>query len=446
MLSDRYQALLSREFVPPSWIIALLPATRTESPGVTDVLAALDGSSLAVEDAYPDPENIYPDSQWEMVLRIRFDDEVTQFRVNALHSEQVSEFHLQDALLSQEEQDIAVDSAWSLGLSVDFGDQPLRAYHHQLIVLSTLAPDAVIFHDVTACRVHSSGWVREAASSGVPPAPEWLFSIHAVYDQDGSSKDAWLHTHGLLRCGIPELEMAGLPKEAGGVCSRLINTIASLFMEHSLPDPGEAFLPAEGMELVWLPWEEGLSKLPRRCLGHKADRDEYHNLPSAILFAPRRGLFRRRYDSPAVYRDRLEENPLLFISDMETERMSALARERFDHFSHLVEQFAGEEEWSFLVKLGYPVDDAEESTDREHLWFEVHRLLEGAQGEDPQCEATLLNQPYAIASMHEGQRAQYDLSLMSDWNIICQMGQFGPDTVFHLERELSSLEPPLDEL
>jgi hypothetical protein len=68
------------------------------------------------------------------------------------------------------------------------------------------------------------------------------------------------------------------------------------------------------------------------------------------------------------------------------------------------------------------------------LWFEVHAV------EVDQIDATLLNQPHAITSMHEGQRASHALNLLSDWAIMCTHGRFEPDSVGELERYLAEVD------
>lgn len=156
-----------------------------------------------------------------------------------------------------------------------------------------------------------------------------------------------------------------------------------------------------------------------------------------MLFAPKRRLLGKKMCSPSVYQPVLENNPLLFVSSMETHRMAALARERLPRFASLFDQNAEQQDWVFLVKLGYPVDDANEAEDREHLWFQVHHL-NGAN-----CEATLLNEPYGVSGMHEGERAEHDLELLTDWQILCPHGRFAADSVVHLQRLLDR-EAPTD--
>ncbi len=430
MLDDEYRSLLDGEMVPPSWVVAQLPRAY-DCPGVTEVLEAIRSSDLPVVEVRPAHQRTVPDARWELELNLSVPEEGEQeMRLWVVPSEELDEFHLDWAHLADQEKAEAAKSRWSLGLSTQFGERPLDEFHRQLRVLATIAPDSVVFFDVTACRTHGASWVREVIDSNVPPPPQSLFAIHAVIAEKGTRGGSWLHTHGLTRCGIPELEIVDVKGEAVHSCGLLLNTVAAMFLEGDMPEPATPFLPGADMELLWLPWQKGLSWIKRGRLGGPDDRDEYHSGPSAILFAPRRRLFIRRLGCPSVYLPILEGNPLLYVSSMETRRMAALALERLDRFAELFAGNAGTEDWVFLVKLGYQVDDAQEEDDREHLWFEVHHL------HGDRCEATLLNEPYGISTMHEGHRGEHELSLLTDWQILCPYGRFSADTVIHLQHEL----------
>jgi hypothetical protein len=458
MLPQDYRSLLDGDDVPPSWLVAQLPP-EMDCPGVTGVLERVRAADLPLIEARPAHHRDIPDARWELELHFDLgddesqemrlcarwelelhfdlgDDESQEMRLWVVPSEELVEFHLDWAHLSEQEKTRAGQSRWSLGLSTDFGPEPLADFHRQLRVLATIAPEALVFFDVTACRAHGISWVREAAGSEIPPPPTSLFAIHAVYADERKNKDtAWLHTHGLIRCGIPELEMLDVQAEAVSSCGLLLNTVAAMFLEGGPPAPAAPFEPGAGMELIWLPWEQALGRAGRGQLGRLADRDEHHSSPSAVLFAPKRRLLGKKMCCPSVYQGVLEDNPLLFVSSMETNRMAALARERLPRFASLFDENATEEDWVFLVKLGYPVDDADEAEDREHLWFQVHHLS-GAS-----CEATLLNEPYGVSGMHEGERAEHDLGLLTDWQILCPHGRFSADTVVHLQRLLDRGSP-----
>ena len=76
-------------------------------------------------------------------------------------------------------------------------------------------------------------------------------------------------------------------------------------------------------------------------------------------------------------------------------------------------------------------DGHPEDGEREHLWFHVHELS------GSEVDATLLNQPYRLERLSEGQRAKHSLALLSDWAILCDKGRFDADSVGELERALA---------
>jgi hypothetical protein len=263
----------------------------------------------------------------------------------------------------------------------------------------------------------------------VPPAPDTLFSIHAVAD-DGTT--AWMHTHGLARCGTLELEALDVPVDFTGLTGQLINTIAAMILEHGIPAPGEVFEPGRNIDVAWMPWFEGIKKVKRSAYGRRdGDRDDAHRGARGILLVPRKGWFGTRWRGLDTHRPVLEDNPVLFVSSLETLRHKLLAKERQGRFRALFERFSNAERWVFLIKLGYIVDGAEDESAREHLWFRVHGI------DDARVDATLVNEPHQIARMHEGDRAHHDLALMSSWVVLCEHGKFDPESIGILERKLA---------
>jgi uncharacterized protein YegJ (DUF2314 family) len=318
--------------------------------------------------------------------------------------------------------DAGKQSAWSVVVSTHLGAHPLRDFHRLVRLLALLAPDAAMVYDMDSLTPRSGHWLREVAAAGTPPSPAALFTIHDVAPEGGASH--WLHTHGLGRCGSLELDVLDVPPDGAGLIGQLINSVASLFIERGLPEPDEPFHAGEDLELVWLPWEDAMQSLPPDVAGGSSDRDESHAGARGVLFCA------GGRESPAKYLPILRENPLLYISDMETERMTLLASERLPRFLRLFSRFGAAEGWMFLVKLGYPVDGAESPNDREHLWFEVHAYEGGS------VDATLLNAPYRIAALSEGARASHSLDRLSDWAILCERGRYDANSVAELERSL----------
>ncbi len=438
-IDPQYHVVLDPEQRLPSWMVALLPA-GADDPGVTAAIAYLEGSDLDVVERRMASEREMEGSRWELEVELRWEDidEPVAYRVWLEPAEQLEEVHLELGYLQPEDLEASRASRWSIGVSTRFGDTPLQDFHHQLRLLDTVAPGAVVTYDISASWPRNGDWLRDTASARVAPSPENLYSVHAVVDPDAPER-VWLHTHGLLRCGTIELEMIDAPSEHAPTLCNLLGAAAAMTLELGPPPPEEPFEVGQGLELVWLPWDKGLSHVPRGVSGSKRDRDEYHSHPSGILFAPGEkwlGVFGSRFRNPERYLPTLDDNPLLYVSNMETARMSRLADERLDRFLELFERHGTQEDWLFLVKLGYAVDHAEGDDDREHLWFQVHGV------QDTGFDATLINAPYAITRLQEGLRGHHDRELLSDWSVHCPHGSFDPDSVGQLERLVEREQVP----
>jgi len=426
----------------PSIVIALLPADAPE-PDVSGVQALLRESGLAVDGFEIDSAPRQQGAVWRQTAVIGFPDRDDPMRVD-IWLEKAPEDHPPTELeigLTDDERAEIDGAKWVIGTETQFGERALWDYHRQLQIIAAAAPEATIVVDPASTAVHSAAWVRDVASSSVPPSPLVMFRMHAVGPDEGGN--GWLHTHGLLRCGTVELEMVDIPPVGSESLGDLMNAVAMAFLDLGTPPPGETFAVGQGLELVWLPWEDAIRHVPKGMWSADEDREQGHNLPSGILLRPKSGLFIKRYGNPAKYARSLQDNPVLQISTTETDRMAALAKERFERFARVHKRFGGDtDDWVFLVKLGLPIDnpamldDGDDEPMREHLWFRIHSITGN------QVDATLINEPYGISTLHEGDRGSRSLEHMSDWAILSERGRFDPDQIFHLERALAAEDTP----
>lgn len=414
--SDPYLEHCSREEAIPADLYAYLPSWGREPDphAAEEALRGLGYEEVAVHLA-PEDE----DHPWQI--------EISDGRLRTGHSPPPMELHTEARGLPAEELQAMEQSARCLQLQMLFGDEPLADFHRALKILHAIAPEAVGLFDEQACRLHGGAWLHAAAQSKVPPRPSSLFTIHAVSDEDAHA--IWMHTHGLHRCGTIELEMLDVPRDDVSAMGTLMNTTAAMLMEQGTPPPEDAFAVGKDLMVAWQPWEDHVAG--REGLGGPEDRDGYHNLPAGVLLAPKKktlGMFGSGFQHPAIYRDILNDNPLLYHSRMETERMSLLSKERFVDLRRLERRLRDDEDVRIAAKIGYAVD--EDPDQSEHLWFEVH-AIDGAQ-----LDATLMNQPYAIARMSAGDRGMHPVDQLSDWTIYTPHGVFNPESIDELIQHL----------
>ncbi len=346
--------------------------------------------------------------------------------------------------ITESDLNTAKQQPFLLEVSLFFGEKPLESFHLQLKIMNAIMPDASLVIDFISYRLLSAQWLRMTANSQIPPSPDYLYTIHGVYDEKGNKKYYWFHTHGLIRCGTVELEILNVSDGP-----QQMNDVIQMVVKKFLKDPAkenEKFqigYDGMGLHMAWIRWEEALKDMPSDILGgmdERQDEDNVHAEPSGILFA----VEDNNLVSPQIYAKTLADNPIFYISDEETSRMSALAKERFACFKDAFEKHAAKPEkvsffkkmlgkkeqeqpqWRFLVKLGLTVDNSESETDREHLWFDVLSI------DGKTIEGELLNQPYWISSLKQGDVNKYPVDLLTDWLIYGPENDYTTDSIYQL--------------
>ena len=331
------------------------------------------------------------------------------------------------------EESIQIMEESRLGLLVEmaFDEEIQESFHLQLKIMNQLVPEMAGVIDFSAERLLSPVWAAMAAQSQVPPAPNYLFGIQAISDEE--DKGVWLHTHGLLRCGFVELEVLGSDHENYGNHAVMLEAMASrAICEGEMPEEGEAVylasLPNGGaIVATWQDWKKALVYCEKGCLGGYEDRENDHNEARGVMCV---------YPSPEDYEQKhcvplteLDEewfdNPLLMISNEETERMSALARERVIYLKMGL-QLPGT---AALAKIRLDVDEdklEEAGTSYEHIWFEVLKM------DGDQMELRLTQEPYYVDGLHEGSEMTAGTDLLTDWILYTENGTVTPDSAYLL--------------
>lgn len=327
--------------------------------------------------------------------------------------------------------DIDIDTVQKaeFGLEVDmeFGEDALTSYHAQLKIMNVLMPDAVAILDASSEKVLSGKWVKLAAESKVPPAPRYIYTVQAVSGEDDC---VWLHSHGLNRCGIPELEVLNSTIDTYQSHYNIIETMAGRLLELEEPlEMGEPFYLARVTEDIpmfttLVPWQEAVEHYPDDMLGGKCDREDSHNENTCgiFVFASQEDLENGEYSPVSIFDEFLQDNPLYMISNKETDRMRNLAAERLNYMLDA----AKNDENTIILKIGLEMDEEfkEDDNEREHIWFELLEVEDGA------VRCRLTQEPYFVKNMHEGSEGTYTFDKITDWLIYTKERRISPDDVY----------------
>lgn len=331
-------------------------------------------------------------------------------------------------MISDEELELAMQQEFYLETSMYFGNDALDSFHLQLKVMQAIVEKPCIVIDFMPFRLLSGKWTKLTAESEVPPAPTYLYTIHGVYDEIEGERVYWLHTHGLHRCGSVELEMLNIKNGIEQLNSAL-DMIVSAFIkpDYRSPENEEFNIGYDGLDITfcWKRWEDVVKDYPAEIPGGYNERQpENENYePCGVLLAVQEGITL----SPEVYAPTIADNPIFFISDQETERMSALAYQRFEEYKKAFATYynpeADEENyWRFLVKLGF---DVNHEMKKEHIWFDVFGI-----NENNEMLAVCLNRPYAVDGLNEGDEGIYPQEMITDWLIYTPTNTITSDNIY----------------
>ena len=334
----------------------------------------------------------------------------------------VPEYYLNNSVLFSDDEKQEIRNAQvALTIFMKFNKD-----HVQLKMAVAMIPDLIGIIDESAEKILQKKWIKMAAESKIVPNPKDLYTIQAVSDKNG---EIWLHTHGLCRCGITELEILQSDKQNYQNHYNLINTYAMYLIDKKEEiEPTETgsyigvLVNQQPVVVTCRSWVDGLNEYKNLDLGSIKDRKEGHNSKTSIIF-----IYKSEEDEKngvlskvSIYDKLWGDNPIFFISNEETKRMKDLAMERFGY----VRKFLSYKENKAIIKIGLPVDD---KGNCEHIWFE---LLE-FEGEKFKCKLT--QEPYNVPNMHEGDEHWFTVEDVTDWIVYTPKMAITPENVYIME-------------
>jgi uncharacterized protein YegJ (DUF2314 family) len=291
---------------------------------------------------------------------------------------------------------------------------------------------------------------RFIPEEALPPA-DILWIIHAVRESESPEAcQVWLHTHGLWRCGVPELEMIEVPRELATAAASLINDLGEQLLEFEPPAPAQPFSIGQHLELSIHPWQSAAAQLPEQAVGsvamrrridHAADVDEHQGVRAVICGPAPRGRLKSVWTYPdEAVRRYAEKTAVVYRSAEASRRDERLARHGWPTFATAfacAQRYArdvGVNIAEFLAKARFETAAAaEEACAREHLWFEIVRV------DGDRAEGRLLNNPTLVPALRQGDLAWIAREQVSDWQIRTPRGNFGPGSAASVLKTIDAL-------
>ena len=249
---------------------------------------------------------------------------------------------------------------------------------------------------------------------------EALYTLQAV-TPDGGGAVSWLHTHGLEEVGAFDIDILEPSEMLIANISDPMRSLACAALEGSAsPRDGRYAMAHPGGDVRLVP----VSDFNRMASAeHRALRDELpaHSGRRVVLCEPVGGLFARWRQTPVPSRflSRVDADRLVFpFSDSATVLTAERARLTVPVLRRISAEFA-EFEFPALAKFGYETENG----GREHLWFQCHAI------HDDHVEATLLNAPFDVPALKEGDRGSHPFDRLSDWQILSPAGPMTPRNI-----------------
>lgn len=352
---------------------------------------------------------------------------------------EISEMFTINHHFTEENYNAMMKADFGITTAMKFGESNIDSYHLQLKVLYSMLPDMIGLVDFSTEKIISSVWLKLAAESKIPPSPDYIYSVQAVSDDDGT---VWLHTHGLNRCGSIEFEILNSNKDTYKNHFSILQTIAKRVVSNGgIADEEEAFLIAylnnrQPVIGTWISWTLATTFYDNNIIGSMKDRiGEFngHNRDTGVvyLYLSPKDCDNKKFHHVSCIDKYLSDNPILMITTEETIRMSKLAKERLNYFKEAIKN----PDVHGLMKVGLLVDEEYRDKDRvstgeerEHIWFEVKEI------EDSKIIKGILTQePYYISNLIVNSEVELNLDDLTDWILYTPNGEVTPDSVYLLE-------------
>ncbi len=304
-----------------------------------------------------------------------------------------------------------------------------KSYLFQLKLLNTLFDDICAVVDLSANSLCSGKWLKHVVKSKVAPQTSFLYSIHAT---TGDEDDIWLHTHGLHRCGLYELEMLNLTRDNYNIALDVLSYLVANLLENGICEEYELIQVGQNVYVALQNSEEAILRYENIVGISDYDREDHNVNCMTVLTYDTEIAFETKAldDLTELLRD-IENygNPAYILSQNETIRMATVAKETFKSFLKLCDNL----ENSGIIKCGIAVDDEyQDESDvinKEHLWFDFIEYNESTK----QIIGILRNKPYFIKDLNVEDKVSLSFDDTTDWIVYGGEVRYTPNNIYLYE-------------
>ncbi len=250
-------------------------------------------------------------------------------------------------------------------------------------------------------------------SDEVEPPEEILWItrlVEAPEDAEPEERCAWVSTHGLTRCGRVELEMLGVCAIYSSEAVHIVDGLAALTLETSLPPAGQPMSLGSNLLVSLMPCDNAIAMLKEDMPGR-----EDRNIPTVVIASS---------DATSVYPkdavETLHQGDTAVVRTMRsTERSAKLAQDNWELLLKASSQIGESEHAGCMVQIPWEQTDNEEAP-REYLWFRVVEVLGN------EVVGELAHQPSIVTTLTEGQKETITVQDITDWVLMTPVGPMGP--------------------
>ena len=306
-------------------------------------------------------------------------------------------------------------------------ERPLDDLTLQLqLCLDAAATWAPVVHDRSADQWHRTSSLRKLLGRQDPPDPQWLHGIHIVHPDQGDR--CWMHTHGLARAGLPDLDFLEVQTVQTGTGVTLLCSVADWVRESGGAAPGDEVLvcaPRLRVGLLHLP--DLLMLVHPEAVGVHG-RGPEHSPRARLAVVPCGLAAGTSLDHlPDLLLRAVGESRGALLSTRQAQADAAGAQATVPAFREAWRR-RHDAGWRFGARFALPTTLGDAPT--EHLWFEVLAVEEGV------FKVRLMSEPSLAPDLNVGDLLDLSLERLSGWVVKGDSTTYMPEDVPQLQVDL----------